>query len=355
MNTLWNDLLTQEGAVFADDKQTIAHFGAPEIERHVMRHGAVMTSLTHTGLIRFSGEDAKTFLQSQLTQDVTLVTEQQAQLAAYCDAQGQVLGLGVLFLYHDAYYWQVARDTVLPLLKRFKMFVMRSKVDCEDFSDLLPRFGYAGIHAAQDIVVLLNEKLPEVAYAQSLIAQEAIDDVLMIRLPTAHPCALFIAPMPAIAHLWERLETNGTKVGTSDWNLMDLAFGLPEITAAISGKTTAHLFNLERLGAVSFKKGCYPGQEIIARMQYRGKPTKRMMRFHTPAVISPEIGSDITVSYGIGRTQILTIVRTGADLGEGTLILAIASIKGVEDAQGVFLLDDASELVMEPMGYALTD
>jgi hypothetical protein len=355
MITLWNEFLAQQGAVFNEDKRTIAHFAMPEIERHVMRHGAVMTSLAATGLIRFSGEDAKTFLQSQLTQDVNLVTNEQAQLAAYCDPQGQVLGLGVLFLYKDAYYWQVARDTVPALLKRFKMFVMRSKVDCEDFSDLLPRFGYAGVHAAQDMLVLLNEKLPETAYAQHAIEQEGLSDIIAIRLPTAHTCALFIGTLPNIAHLWDRLETNGTPVGNADWDLMDLAFGLPQVTAANAGTTTAHLFNLERLGAISFKKGCYPGQEVIARMQYRGKPTKRMMRFHTLASIAPAVGSELTVTYGDNRTQTLTVVRSGADLNEGTLLLAIASIKGVEDAQGEFFMEDGSSLLMEPMGYSLVD
>jgi folate-binding protein YgfZ len=355
MMTLWNAFLTQQGAIFNSDNQTIAHFGAPEIERHVMRHGAVMTSLAHTGLIRFSGDDAKTFLQSQLTQDVNLITTAQAQLAAYCDPQGHVLGLGVLFLYKDAYYWQVARDTLPALLKRFKMFILRSKVDCEDFSDLLPRFGYAGIHAAQDIVVLLNEKLPETAYAQHSIEQEGLSDIILIRLPTAHPCALCIGTLPNIAYLWDKLETNGTPVGRSDWDLMDLAFGLPQVTAANAGTTTAHLFNLERLGAINFKKGCYPGQEIIARMQYRGKPTKRMMRFHTLAPIAPEVGSELSVSYGDNRSQSLTVVRSGADLNEGTLLLAIASIKGVEDAQGEFFMADGSSWLLEPMGYALAD
>lgn len=97
MNNLWYNMLSTQAAVFNDDQQTIAHFGMPEIERHCMKHGAVMSSLAHMGLIRFSGEDAKTFLQGQLTQDIHLVSNNQAQLAAYCDPQGNVLGLGILF------------------------------------------------------------------------------------------------------------------------------------------------------------------------------------------------------------------------------------------------------------------
>jgi folate-binding protein YgfZ len=355
MNELWYQHMDNQGAIWHDDQQSINHFGIPEIERHMMKHGAIMTSLAHMGLIRVSGEDAKTFLQSQLTQDVNLVTESQAQLAGYCDPQGNVLGLGLLFLFHDAYYWQVPRSNVLPLLKRLKLFVMRSKVDCEDFSDLLPRFGYAGTHAAQDILVLLNEKLPETAYEQNYLQADEFADIAMIRLPTAHPCALFVGPFPSIGILWDRLETNATKVGSNDWYLMDLAYGIPQVSAELHGLFNAHHLNLDRLGAVSFKKGCYPGQEVIARTHYRGKPTKRLMRFHTPAIIDPAIGEALTVHYGEDRTQTLTVLGVGADLNEGTLLLAIASIKGVDDADGQFQLPSGDLILMEPMGYRLVD
>ncbi len=355
MNELWYQHMEHQGALWNEDRQTIANFGIPDIERHIMKHGAVMSSLAHMGLIRFSGEDAQSFLQGQLTQDVNLVSETQAQLAGYCDPQGNVLGLGLLFMFHGAYYWQVPRSSLMPLLKRLKMFIMRSKVDCEDFSDLLPRFGYAGIHAAQDIVVLLNEKLADSAYAQHYLQAEEFADIAMIRLPTAHPCAFFVGPFPAIGILWDRLETNGTKVGTHDWNLMDLAYGLPQVGAEVQGQFNAHQLNLDRIGAVSFKKGCYPGQEVIARTHYRGKPTKRLMRFHTTANLNPVIGEEINAHYGDDRTQSLRVIVSGPDLTQGTLLLAIASIKGVDDADGQFQLETGEALVMEPMGYRLVD
>lgn len=352
MNTEWDDFLVSQGAVFSSEtNHKVITFGAPDIEHHVVRHGALMASLANTGLIRISGEDAKAFLQSQLTQDVNLVTETQAQLAAYCDPQGQVLGLGLLCLYQGAYYWQVPRDTLLLLLKRLKMFVMRSQVVLEDFTDLLPRFGYAGIHIEQDIVVMLNETMPQEPYAQHQFTDAALEDVIMIRLPTAHPCAWFMGPGPALGHLWDILETNGTKVGNDDWDLMDTAFGLPSINEAISGKFKAHELNLDRIGAISFKKGCYPGQEVIARMQYRGKPTKRLTRFHVSQAQGWQPGDTVEIFYGTDRSQSIEIVRCGLDLNEGSLVLAIASIKGLEDAQGFFMLADGSEVVMEPMGY----
>lgn len=355
MNHLWFEHLVKQDAVMNDDGMTIAHFSMPEIERHLMKDGAVMSSLAHLGLIRFSGDDAKSFLQAQLTQDVELVSETQAQMAAYCDPKGNVLGLGLLFYFHDSYYWQVPRDNLLPLVKRLKMFVLRSQVDIEDFSDLLPRFGYAGTHAAQDIVVLLNETLGDRPYQQQYLTADEFADIAMIRLPTAHPCAFFIGPFPNIGILWDRLETNGTKVGNPDWDLMDLAFGMPQVTAAIHGQYNAHQLNLDRIDAISMKKGCYPGQEVIARTHYRGKPTKRMMRFHTTATLSLQTGDELNVSYGDDRQQSFTIIQTGPDLDKGTLILAIASIKGVDDANGEFFLASGEAIVMEPMGYRLVD
>jgi hypothetical protein len=353
MKTLWRDFLTQQGAVWSENQQQIDTFGMPEIERHMMRHGAVMTDLSNGGLIRIGGADAKSFLQSQLTQDVNLITETQAQLAAYCDPQGQVLGLGVLFLYEGAYYWSVSRDRVLPLLSRLKMFVLRSQVELEDFSDLLIRIGYAGVHAEQDLLVMMNITLSPQPYTQRSLADIELDEVTMIRLPTSHPTAFFIGTLPQMIELWEQLETNATMVGSQDWALMDLAYGMPIVSSAIAARFKAHELNLDAIGAINFKKGCYPGQEIIARMQYRGKPTKRLTRFHAQSVLSCTSGDVLEVSYEDDRKQRLEVVSVGPDLNEGSLLLAVASIKGLEDAQGEFFTADGSSLLMEPMGYKL--
>jgi folate-binding protein YgfZ len=354
MNNAWLSYLAEQGARFDDQTNTLLTFGIPEIEHHSVKFGPVMSPLLNEGLIRIGGDDAKTFLQSQLSQDVNLVTPEQAKLAAYCDPQGQVLGLGILFMYFDAYYWLVPKDTVLPLLSRLKMFVMRSKVELEDFSDLLPRFGYAGEHAAQDLLILGNVNLTG-NYRQTLFTREDLSSVAVICIPSANPCYLFIGPPNEIIAAWDTMETSGMGVGSDDWALIDTVYGMPRVSANLQGKFTAHLLNLDRIDAINFKKGCYPGQEIIARMQYRGKPTKRMVRLHTDVEQDFSVGEDIILSYHADRQLPITVIRTGKDLTQGTILLAVASLKGLEDAEGVFVLPNGAEIVMEVLGYTLTD
>lgn len=354
MNSVWLSYLETQGAQYDHTTKTITTFGIPDIEHHSVKFGPVMSPLLNDGLIRIGGDDAKSFLQSQLTQDVNLVTPEQAKLSAYCDPQGQVLGLGILFLYFDAYYWLVPKDTVTPLLSRLKMFVMRSKVELEDFSELLSRFGYAGEHAAQDLLILGNVNLTG-NYRQTMFTREDLSSVVAICVPSANPCYLFIGPPDEVIAAWDIMETNGMGIGNADWELIDTVYGMPKITSEIQGKLTAHLLNLDRIDAINFKKGCYPGQEIVARMQYRGKPTKRMVRLHTESEQTCRVGEEITLTYQNDRQLPITVIRSGKDLTQGTILLAVASLKGLEEADGVFLLPDGSEVIMEVLGYTLTD
>ncbi len=351
MNPIWQHFLQEQGAVFQDDYR-ISHFGAPDIEHHLVKHGPVMSSLQHYGLIRFGGEEASGFLQSQLTQDVNLVTPTQAKLAACCNPQGQVLGVGILFLYHDAYYWMVARDTVLPLLTHLKKFVFRTKVELEDFSDLLPKFGYAGSHATQDLLILTNTSLTG-TYQQTQLTDSAFDSVLVIAVPTANPCYLFIAPIDQLMHIWDRMETNGSPVGTADWDLVNLVYGLPYLDQRLQEKEIAHLFNLDRLDAINFKKGCYPGQEVIARTQYRGKPTKRMVRLYSESELSLSVGDNTTLWYGENTQTSVLVVNVGKDLVKGTVVLAVISLKALEAAEGQFRLATGENVIIEGLGYTL--
>lgn len=351
MNEIWQTYLQDQGAVFSGQYH-IDTFGAPEVEHHLVKHGPVMSSLQHYGLIRIGGEEASSFLQSQLTQDVRLITPTQAKLAGCCDPQGQVLGLGVLFLYHSAYYWMVSRDTVQPLLAHLKKFVFRSKVELEDFSDLLPKFGYAGAHATQDLLILTNTSLTG-SYTQTQLTDPSFDSVLVISLPTANPCYLFVAPIDQLMHIWDRMETNGSPVGTDDWDLINLVYGLPSVRQGLQGRVVAHLLNLDRLDAINFKKGCYPGQEVIARTQYRGKPTKRMVRLYVSGEISASDGAELSLRYGDEGQTKATIVNAGKDLNQGSVVLAVVSLKALEAADGQFQLETGESVVMEVLGYAL--
>jgi folate-binding protein YgfZ len=154
-------------------------------------------------------------------------------------------------------------------------------------------------------------------------------------------------------HIWDRMETNGSPVGTADWDLVNLVYGLPYLDQRLQGKEIAHLFNLDRLDAINFKKGCYPGQEVIARTQYRGKPTKRMVRLYSESELSLSVGDNTTLWYGENTQTSVLVVNVGKDLVKGTVVLAVISLKALEAAEGQFRLATGENVIIEGLGYTL--
>ena len=141
MKPEWKDFLIGHGAEFAGD--SLVSFGNPERERRIPPQGAILCDLSHFGLISVSGDDAKHFLQGQLTNDINQVSESVSQFSAYCTPKGRALATFFITQRQGVYYLSVARDLLEPILKRLRMYVMRSKVVLEDASTSLVHFGYA--------------------------------------------------------------------------------------------------------------------------------------------------------------------------------------------------------------------
>lgn len=264
----WIDFLAQQGASIDQTSTTdIRHFGsAPSAVTDNM-----VVPLTDLGLIQFTGDDAATFLHSQLTSDVTHLTNTSARLAGYCTAKGRLLATFLI--------WKGARDIVLqlpkPLLpataKRLQMFVMRAKAKSQDVTDNHAILGLVG----EKSVAVLQQLFPQLpAQPFDKVDSEA---GTLIRLPHAQSLPRFqwIAPVDIAITAWPLLVDVLTPVGTAAWRLADIAAGIPHITAATQEQFVPQMINYELLGGVNFKKGCYPGQEIVARSQYLGKLKRR--------------------------------------------------------------------------------
>ena len=199
--------------------------------------------------LRVGGEDRVDFLQGQLSQDMGRVTPSQAAPAAWCNRQGRVLCLMV------AVDWQEAIFLVLPAgmadtcMSGLSRYILRAKVQIERWNRLPGVFGCSGL-----------EDLAAEAWAVG-----GDEDYCAIRLPGAGERALLLGEPPA--HLKDASDSGWT---LEDWRLADIRAELPWVGEKTSGKFLAHSLNLDLSGAVSFTKGCFVGQEIIARMQYRG-------------------------------------------------------------------------------------
>jgi hypothetical protein len=354
MNSVWQEFLIQQKAQL-DEFGAIKHFEFPELERVLIKHGPVMTSLAHHALIQVSGEDAKDFLQGQLTNDINQIDHEKSQFSAYCDPQGQVLALFLVFKHQDDYFLSFDGTLKEAILKRLSMFVMRSKVTISDASEQWIRFGFAGQFADLDIQRRLNTKLKK-DMATTLSEEDGLESVRIIKVPGPFHRYEIFAPVEQAKQAWEQLKLNGDVTNAFDWRLLNIASGLAEITAATSGKHIAQFLNLDKTHVINFKKGCFPGQEIIARLHYRGKAAKRMLRLHLDDVIEQHPGDTLEVMDGNEKVHKLDIVLSNPDIFEGTLCLAVGNLKSLEKAEGDLKLVNGNGLAkIEPLPYLLTD
>jgi len=239
-------------------------------------NGALLSGrLAHLGLIRFRGPDAQSFLQGQVSNDTRRLAEGRTVLCAYSSPQGRVLAVLRLFPHSSGVLAVLPRELIAPTLERLRKFVLRAKVQLEDASE---EFSVVGQHAA---VTLTSAGLDVPAETGGFRERDGIG----VARGAVHDPNRHWVVGPA-AHLSERgLAGDSLAAGQieHDWRLADIRAGLPQVYAATSEMFVAQMLNLDLLDGISFTKGCYTGQEIIARTQHLGRIKRRMHRLALPA------------------------------------------------------------------------
>ena len=238
---------------------------------HTLPCGALR--LADWGLIRARGADAASFLHGQLTQDITALGPNEARLGGYCSAKGRLLASFVLWRDDaETVHLACSADLLAPTLKRLSMFVLRAKCKLSDASAEVALYGLAGAEAA----AWLGDGAPPKPWA-ALPAGPG----RAIRLPDAdgQPRYLLALPADAPAPALPALSSD-------DWRWLEVQSGVVRITAATVEQFVPQMVNLELVGGVNFQKGCYPGQEVVARSQYRGTVKRRLMAFDSDAALT---------------------------------------------------------------------
>ncbi len=240
-----------------------------------------ITDLSPSSVIMVKGEDAASFLQGQLSNDINLVTEQLSQLSACCNPKGRVLAIFRIFKYQDQLCLVVANDIKERIIKRLKMFVMMSKVEIIDMSDEITHFGLAG----EKIDSILRECNYKVDTTENSVS--FIKGISFISLPGPGNRFECFASFEAVKQLTFALNENSSPklshYPKQIWNILGIKAGLANISSNTQELFVPQMLNLHSIDAVSFKKGCYTGQEVVARMHHLGT-AKRLMygiKFHS--------------------------------------------------------------------------
>lgn len=270
--------------------------------------------LTQPGLLRFAGADAQGFLQGQLSCDVAALQPLQATYGSYNTPKGRMLASFLLWRVGADYFMQLPRELCEPIRKRLSMYVLRSKVQVTAVSDSYATFGLCG---DQIDTALHSAGLPPPPAPLKLIAS---GDALLLRLDTGR--CLILATVAQAGPVESALLTAATPVAETVWDLATIHAGIPVITTATQEAFVPQMANLDRIGGVSFSKGCYPGQEIVARMHYLGKLKQRMVLAHVDAATPPQPGQKLYSSDLDGQAS-GAIVNAAPAAAGGFDVLAV--------------------------------
>jgi len=262
----WNDIVKQRGG-------SASHFGNARAEYAAGRAGAIVTPLSSFELLRFQGADAKAFLQAQLTCDLERVTNEQAQFGGYCNPKGRLIANFVLSFSAPGYLMQLPGDIADDLANRLRKYVLRSRVSIEHERGR----GMLGVAGPQAGTLLEDSKAapPRGPLAVSDLA----NNTSVVRLPGEQ--FVVMGPSGHMSALWDALSQRATPAGAQCWAWLQIEAGVPWITQATREQFLPQMIGLDEIGGVSFDKGCFPGQEIVARTRYLGEVKRKLRLGHT--------------------------------------------------------------------------
>ncbi len=292
-------------------------------------HG--ITPLTHLGVIRAQGDEAAKFLHGQLTQDFALLGPQQARLAAYLSPKGRMLAS---FMGCQRSATEVllvcSRDLLAATLKRVSMFVLRTKVKLTDASDEFALYGLAG----DALISIAGSACPAWSKAD-------FDDQILVHLYPAlgQPRGLWIAPQGSPA-------PQGQALDAALWAWGEVRSGVATLSAPLVETFVPQMLNYESVGGVNFKKGCYPGQEVVARSQFRGQLKRRTYLAHSPSALA--VGAEIFTAEDAEQAVGLVVQSAPAPAGGWDALVCLQT-----HASSADLRAGPAPLALQPLPYAL--
>lgn len=274
---------------------------------------AILSPLPPTAVLNISGEDAQAFLQGQTSCDMHRITPACSGLGAFCNPHGRVIATFQVLRDERGFRLLLAADLLEKVVQRLRLYVLRSKVEIA--ADDLALFGVTTAKSG-----MLQKILEKPSQTSGAVIQA--HRLHWLRMPPPGERWLVLGNPEAAQAAWLRLveALDAAESPATYWQLQDIRAGLPTVTAATSEEFLPQMLNLDRLGGISFNKGCYTGQEVIARTHYRGQVKRRLYRVrlsspHTPAPGAKLVAEDETVGQVVNAAptdsgqEILAVVR----------------------------------------------
>ncbi|MDO7598163.1 MAG: hypothetical protein MUR51_10920 [Pseudomonadota bacterium] len=285
---------------------------------HAHANSYFMT-LDQLGVLEVEGEDAQSLLQNLLTNDVAALAVNQSQLTGLCNPKGRLLAIFLLLRRSSGYQLILPKVMIAGLQQRLTMYILRSKVTITDASDNMTCMGLTLAPNG----IINSRVLPEDLYQAS-----EHDDSVLIKYPGSQPRFLCIGLSSQVTTFTaELLEQDWQLAAESDWELLDIEAGSPIVRPETKEQFTPQQVNLDLVNGVSFKKGCYPGQEIVARLHYLGTPSRRMFQAEVDTANLVKVGDEVTSDTGDIAGHVVRVQRKKDDTLQMLLSLKLSAVK----------------------------
>ncbi|MGD8378739.1 MAG: hypothetical protein PVJ40_08635 [Gammaproteobacteria bacterium] len=306
----WQAFLDRELRMTKPDPETVQS-ASP-------RTADLLVPVCDESVLRVAGADAATFLHGQLSTDIEAMQPGEHHLSSWNSARGRVLSTLRILRREEDFLLFVPDDLAATVLTRLRMFILRARVELADLTDQVARIGVCGPGVGQWVDSLRTDS-----------------QVTVLRLAGSLPRIEFLGPPRAVVSAWNRLKGAGAMVAEGEsWRHARILAGEPRTHEATSDEFVAQMLGLHELGAIDFRKGCYPGQEIIARLQYRGTLKKRLVAGSVSADRIPAPGA--VLERADTRAGIGTIVEA-AGRPPHIDFLAVVSVEALENSLEVVI------------------
>ena len=306
------------------------------------RDSAVVCELSPLSVLAISGPDAGTFLQGQLSSDVIALADDAAQFTSFNSPKGRMLANFVLWRESaNDFRALLPGDLAAAVQKRLTMFVLRSKVTLADISQSSARFGIGGPNATEALRAAFGT-------APGTFAVVRVDGSTLLGLPG--PRFVLTAPIGSAVAIGARLAREAVPAPFTVWQWLTIRAGIPVVTAPVQDQLIAQSANWDVLGGVNFRKGCYTGQEIIARMQYLGRQKERLFAFHSDAAAAP---GQRVFGAGFGDQACGVVVNAAPAPEGGSDLLAVVQVAAANVGSLRLEAPDGPLLAPLPLPYAV--
>ena len=307
----WESFLKSQGANI--ENGLVLDFGDADQEAKSAEAGNVVTDLSFLAMVRIHGPDALTFLNGQFTCDLSRFANGNVSPCAWCNPKGQVIANFIIAELDDGYYLLLPRKMKDSFIKRLSMYILRAQVSIEDCSDSLQCIGYRHKDGEQISGIEISQRIStrEQAYQAN--------GLVMFHIPGNWNRVIISGAVETLKGAWLNLVQMYRSIGSRYWQLFDVQEGQPWIGTETSESCLPQLLNLDLQEGLSFQKGCFPGQEVIARLHYRGKTRQRLFiaTLDSSAILTP--GEKIYSENG--EQSIGMVINTACHPDNGILAL----------------------------------